>query len=624
MKLKEIVQSEFFEHLSISLLLYSVVLLVLSFISITIDQLANSPIEITATIVSETVIEPDKSINIDDVQFSEDVSVLRNSVAAMSAPEQSNENIEISDNVLVVDNETPDVISSLNIADINEPINVGNSNTIEPNNSVDGVLDRLTPEIVSLGEKRNINVIWLFDASISLSSQREQIKNRISKILDEIKEASSRAENINHVVCSFGQSVQILSKQPTNDAKEIISAISSIKLDESGTENVFGAVVKVCETYLSSRNMVIIFTDEVGDDLINMEKAINITKRKGTPVYVVGPPAPFGLSSIEFKYVDPDPKFDQKERWVQINQGPETLFKMTLDLHTLSIDESGLDSGYGPYALTRLCYNSGGIYFSVHPNRSLDIVTKKQVQPLSSNISRFFDSNIMSKYKPDYRNYLAQQHDIENNKFKLSLVKACEIPLKIIFNQKTDFTAFNEGDFVEQLNDAQIFSAKLEPKIDQVYTLLKNVESFLPNIKEDRWLVSYYLAMGRILATKCRIELYNLMLAEAKSGLKKSDKKTNAWELEPDSNFSTKNSQLSKHYSASMEYLNLVVTNYPGTPWAAIAQQELNTPMGYKWKEKFIEPPKSGMGNGGNNNNIPKDDQIKKLELKPQRKIDKI
>lgn len=623
MKLKEIIQSRFFEQFSISLLLYSLCLLLLSLVSITIDTISPKSLSIVASIELENLIESDQSINIDNVQFSEEVSVIKDNISSISIPEQSNEPIQISDNLFIEPNQQPDIIASINTVNIDETVNIGN-NTVEQNNSVEGVLDRLTPEIVSLAEKKDVHVVWLFDASISLSNQRKQIKDRISKILDEIKETSSASKSISHTICSFGESLQVISKQPSNNAEKIISDINMISLDESGVENIFGSIIKICEIFSSSRNMIIVFTDEVGDDIVNLEKAINITRRKIIPVYVVGPPAPFGLSSIEFKYVDPDPKFDQKERWVQINQGPETLFKMTLDLHTLPIDESGLDSGYGPYGLTRLCYSSGGTYFSVHPNRSQDIVIKKQVHPLSSNISRFFDSEIMSRYRPDYRNYPAQQYEVENNKFKLSLVKACQIPLRITYDQKTSFTAFNEGEFVEQLSDAQNFSAKIEPKIDQVYSLLKNVESFLPNIKEDRWLVSYYLAMGRILATKCRIELYNNILAEAKSGLKKTDKKTNAWELESDTKFSTKNSQLNKYYSASLEYLNLVVTNYPDTPWAAIAIEELNTPMGYRWKEKFIEPTKSGMGNGGNNNNVPKDDQIKKLQLKPQRKIDKI
>ena len=623
MKIKEVLSSKSFEQISWSFLLYSIALLLLSTVSITIDSLDPKTIEILSSISTENIVEPAKDISIEDVKFSEDLSILKDSTqSALSIPEVQNKELVVA-NELVLEESNQDLESlSLNVDNINETINSGFDKSTEQSSSVGGVLDRLTPELVSLAEKKPLNVIWLFDASISLSKQRDQIKDRISKILDEIEETNS-GKPITHIICSFGKSLIPISKQPQTLDKDIIADIESIKLDDSGIENIFGSIVKVCDLYKDYRNTIIVFTDEVGDDIAELEKAINSTQRKSTPVYVVGPPAPFGLPSIEFKYVDPDPKYDQKERWVQISQGPETLFKMTLDLHTLPIDEAGLDSGYGPYGLTRLCYSSGGIYFAVHPNRSTNIITKKQVQPLSSNISRFFDPLVMTKYRPDYRNYLAQHYEIEKDKTKMALIKACQIPLKIVSDQKTNFTAFNEGDFADQLKDAQIFSAKIEPKIDQIYNLLKPVESFVQKL-DGRWIASYNLAMGRILATKCRIELYNHMLAEAKSGLKKQDKKSNSWILERTNDFTTKNSQLNKYHDTSVEYLQSVVTNYPGTPWAAIAQEELDTPMGYKWVEKYVEPPKAGMGNGGNNNNVPKDDKAKKLEVKPQRKIDKI
>jgi hypothetical protein len=129
--------------------------------------------------------------------------------------------------------------------------------------------------------------------------------------------------------------------------------------------------------------------------------------------------------------------------------------------------------------------------------------------------------------------------------------------------------------------------------------------------------------MGRILSTKCRIESYNLVLAEAKTGLKKKDPKSNIWILMPSKDFDLNNSLLKKCYEGSQKYLRFVVDNYPDTPWALIANEELNTPISYKWYEDYEEPPKPNNGGGGNNNQS--DDKAKpKLIPKPQRKIDKI
>jgi hypothetical protein len=34
-------------------------------------------------------------------------------------------------------------------------------------------------------------------------------------------------------------------------------------------------------------------------------------------------------------------------------------------------DEEQMDSGFGPYGLCRLAYETGGLYFTVHPNRKV-------------------------------------------------------------------------------------------------------------------------------------------------------------------------------------------------------------------------------------------------------------
>jgi len=202
-------------------------------------------------------------------------------------------------------------------------------------------------------------------------------------------------------------------------------------------------------------------------------------------------------------------------------------------------------------------------------------------------------------------------------------LSACSIPLNISGEQTLRFKAFDEGTFVNELNMAQRFSAKLEPKIQQIYNALLTGEQAYDTLEDDRWKASYALAMGRILSTKCRIESYNVILAEAKTGLKKKDPKSNIWLLLPSSDFILNNSVLKKSYESSQRYLRFVVDNYPNTPWALIAQAELDTPMGYKWTEEYEPPPKMGNGGGGNNN--PSDDKAKpKLIPKPQRKVDKI
>lgn len=621
--IRKILSSDWCEAFSITIFLYSISLLLLSLISISIEAKLEPHI-IIESFESIDIVEHTPKDLADISVFDQSITIAEQPSEAAVALSNSTEQISIPINStdIIVDNsqELQPIIPS--IEDMNKPISVGSS--ISQEISVGGVLDRLTVEIINNALNHDLNVIWLLDASISLSKQRSDIRDRFSKITEEISYDANAINRVKHTIVSFGSSYQIITESPTNDTSKLMHDISKVQLDESGIENVFSAIEQLCQKYKQSRNMIIVFTDEIGDDVNILDKAIAEARKKATTVYVVGPPAPFGLDKIQFKYVDPDPKFDQTEKWVEINQGPETLHKMTLNLHSLDVDTYGIDSGFGPYGLNKICADTGGIYFAVHPNRNTNSVSKKQIAPLSSYISVFFDANTMNKYSPDYRNFLLQNKEIQNNKIKQSLLQACQIPINITYDQKMNFTAFNEGDFVEQLNDAQKFSAKIEPKLDQVYNILKSVEANAKNLTEKRWIVSYNLAMGRILATKCRIELYNLMLAEAKSGLKKKDAKSNTWSIEYSDNFIAKSSTLQKTYDAAQKYLQSVINEFPNTPWAYIAKEELNTPMGYKWVEGFKEQPKAMSGGGNNNPTPPKDDAKKKLEYKPQRNITKI
>lgn len=624
MSIKTFLASKECEQFSFSFLLYTIALFLFSFITISVEQVVEDHIKILSFHTEELEIEQEP-ISIEEMKFDTNLTSLNKSMeSSISIADTQDTPLPIQIEHLEVSNPVEKLLVNLiDTSVMTENVHIGIDSAVKTAQNIDGVIDRLTPEIVSLAERRPINVIWLFDASISLSNQRKNIKDRISKILNELDSMSLQSHRITHSICAFGQSLSVISKSPTNDANILYQDIDAIRLDTSGTENIFESILKLTDVYKKYRNTIIVFTDEIGDDIHNLEKCIQTLRRNVIPIYVVGSPAPFGSSTIEFKYVDPDPMFDQKEKWVHIQQGPETLFKMTLDLKILPIDNEGLDSGYGPYALTRLCYESGGIYFAMHPNRDKQILSKKDVAPLSSNITQFFDNEVMKRYRPDYRNIVSQQNDVNKDPVKLALVKACQIPLQITFNQQMSFTAFSEAEFVEQLKNAQNFAAKLEPKINEIYALLISGEPYIGRMKEDRWIASYYLALGRILATKCRVELYNHILANGKAGLKKKNPKTNAWDLEPDNTLNIDHSQLKKIYHKAKACLELVISKYPDTPWASIAQAELDTPMGYKWIEKYVEPVKDKM-QMNLNNNIPKDDQMKKLEYKPQRKIDKI
>ena len=625
-QIKDMLSSETTEHYCIAFVINSMALLLLSLmIGKAIDS--EQPLTITSSSIIEENVDFEIPVNIPETFTFDDKNSSLNEEVIVEQQQDSSisvNDIDVPSNLTVepmeeVGSEFSSDLVGQTLSGVSSNLGSGFSSQ----SSSGGALDRLTVEIIKSGESKNTNVIWLLDASVSLNYQRQLIADRFQKILQELEFANTTYD-IKHGIYSFGQKFTKITRQLTDNSSTLKTAVESIVLDESGIENTFSAIGEVCksEYVFGSRLLVIVFTDEVGDDVQYLDVVSNLARSKASMVYVVGNPAPFGKNTAQFKFVEFDPKYDQTEKWVEINQGPESLYDVVLDINSLPIDKETLDSGFGPFALSKLCLDTGGLYFSVHPNRGDTKVDKKQISPLSSYISRFFDHEIMMKHRPDYRSYGIQNKEAQSHASKKALVQASSIPLNIAGEQTLRFKAFDEGSFVNELNMAQRFSAKLEPKINQIYTTLLSGESSYGTL-EDRWKVSYALAIGRILSTKCRIESYNLVLAEAKTGLKKKDPKSNIWMLMPSKDFDLNNSLLRKCYEGSQKYLRFVVDNYPDTPWALIANEELNTPISYKWYEDYEEPPKPNNGSGGNNN--PSDDKAKpKLIPKPQRKIDKI
>lgn len=551
--IKDILSSKECEYFSVAFLYHCIVLLILS---MTFSVVENSRDVISIIIQTESDEIIHEEIEIPEIySFSPEVSALDNQPIQNNQSSLSIDNkIDIPSTIELIDiiEPQPDFIGQISgnlLSGVGNQVGKGTSSE----QSTGGALDRLTAEIVSHAEQKNIHVAWLFDASISLSHQRQYILNRLDKILSEIEFSRNQRYDIVHSIYSFGSSLSKMCGDSKN-TQQLKESIANIPLDLSGIENIYSAINGVTDELgkKDPRLIIIVFTDEVGDDIQHLDKTETNCRRRGVSVYVVGSPAPFGKSKAQFKYVDPDPNYDQKEKWVEIVQGPETLHQMILDLHTLPIDDEVLDSGYGPFGLCSLCSETGGIYFSVHPNRSDAKLSRKDISPLSSNISKFFDSDVMSRYSPDYRSVSQQNKEVDSHQIKGALVKASSIRLDISGEQTLNFRAFTEGDFVNELNKAQRFSAQIEPKINQLYQILQGVEEDTSTLKDKRWLASYHLAMGRILATKTRVELYNLVLAEAKTGLKKNDPKSNYWVLEHTDKVSTSNSQISKNYKQAL------------------------------------------------------------------------
>ena len=166
------------------------------------------------------------------------------------------------------------------------------------------------------------------------------------------------------------------------------------------------------------------------------------------------------------------------------------------------------------------------------------------------------------------------------------------------------------------VTQAQRSAAIVEPALERLYLLLKRGEEDREQEISPRWQAGYDLAMGRTLAAKVRAQSYNSMLALAKTKLKfdkpkdKDTPQNNTWVLSP-SNSTQTGSQDAKQLARAKKYLDRVVQQHPNTPWAMLAERELETPIGWKWSQDYTAPPRPrerrpNNNNNNNNNNPPR------------------
>jgi hypothetical protein len=621
---------------AVSLVIHVAVLVSLSFAGLGTVSQAPKPIAVIETPFEEEqeVLEIPREVSLDEL-------------VEVDPGSQSDEGFESAESVAqevapvsVVAVEMPDLVSddmTIEPLDVvSTGLNYDENLTIKGASGMgetgaSGAVDRLTLEIAASLEQRPTVVCWVFDQSVSLAGQRKEIASRLERVFGELGLTSTaQANELFNVVYAYGKQVTPVIDKPTREVSEVVSAITRIPIDESGIENTFTAIAeaakKAKQIRLSGaerRNVMIInFTDEVGNDQQYADAVATFCRAQAMRVFVVGVPAPFGRRDVKMKFVEFDPKYAADEQWAIVEQGPESLYPEFVDVRPKNSPDEPIDSGFGPFSLSKLCAETGGIYFAVHANRGArGRVSDSATAAMSSQLRYFFDSKVMRDYRPDYLPQAQVDKMLAANKAKASLVAAAKAAQITPMEAPTmRFPREDDGKLALLLGEAQKKAAVLEPKIDALYgTLAAGVPDrakIAPD--EKRWQAGFDLALGRVLAVKVRTNAYNIMLAQAKAGMKFKNPKNDTWILNPSDDVSQVGSQTERLAKQADEVLRRVVAEHPGTPWAQMAAEELRSPLGYSWEETYtgVNAPKPGNGNGNPN---PVDDK-KRMLAPPQPK----
>ena len=456
---------------------------------------------------------------------------------------------------------------------------------------VEGAIDVLTREIAASLRENRTTVVWMLDASLSLTERREKIAERVEAVYAQLGATGDiTTDHLESAVATFGGKTDLLTPEPVADPGVIVDAIRAVEPDETGEERVFAALKEVGRVMLPERTrerrnlLFVIVTDERGDDPGDLEYVIGQFKRYGIPVYCVGNAAPFGrdvgyvMHSWKegfIKYIQPLP----------VDAGPETVLPERLRLGFWGpggdVRGENLSSGYGPYALTRLCVETGGMYLVADDNNAARV-----------------DPTLMRSYPPDYRPIADYTRDVRANRAKAALVEAAgATKAEGIPSPQLDFPAVDDTRLRRELDAAQRPMALIDYRLADLQKTLEAGEDDRDAIAEPRWRAGFDLALGRVLAQRARALGYNTVLADMKSDPKPFEREnSNEWLLRP-AEESDAGGEVKRLTDRSRALLTGVIEQHPGTPWALLARQELNTPLGWKWVERNNEVLRA-MANG--------------------------
>lgn len=453
---------------------------------------------------------------------------------------------------------------------------------------VEGAIDRISYELMNQLREKKTLVVWLFDVSPSLSKQRAKIADRVENIYDQLNQMNVTSDKaLKTAIATFGEKTSIVTADPVDEIEDVAKAVRGIKSEESGKENVFAAVQTVANKWLTYRTKqaramtIIVVTDEAGSDAeTQLEAAIQLTKRYGMKVFVIGEAAPLGRRQIESQFT-----LDSGETVIGVmDRGPESFFQERLRLGYWGVngyDLEMLPSGFGPYGLTRLCAETNGLYLVSNADNRFPI-----------------DPIVMRSYPPDYRPIPILKKEIESNLAKRAVIEVCEEYKVTNIPIPTDrFPSENDTVLRQNITEAQRPLAELDYKLDGILRKLEAGEKDRAKLQEPRWRAIYDLTMGRVLAMRVRSFGYNMMLAEMKASPKKFEKKeSNLWTLRPSKDI-TSGPATKKMANKAQEYLKRVIDEHAGTPWAILAEREFSTQMGWEWKEGNYNPNPQNMGN---------------------------
>lgn len=463
--------------------------------------------------------------------------------------------------------------------------------------STAAAMDRITREILRLLQSKKVLVIWMFDESLSMKDDQQDVNQRFDRVYEDLGITRPDAgDAVETVITSFGKQTHFLTgDKPTHDLKKIREAIEKIPVEESGAENTHQAVTDVLAKYYryfttGGRWIVLcLVTDESGDDGGKVEETLQVAKRYKTPIFIVGRQSMFGKKLAILTWTDPE---TGATYWPTITRGPESADVELLQFDGLHGRNDNQVSGFGPYELARLARDSGGIYFMLPGEEQYGLGTAKQ-----------YDYLALKQYVPEYisrKEYFDQRQASEFRRTLYQIIEETR-PEKIAV--PGGISGVDLPRVVEQARAADQKAAASLKMLENVEQIVLKMRTMRDKEANRRWQADYDLIAGQIPAYQVMLVEYRLLMQEIMANPPKPTPPTNpklpptGWwlghggerRIEKAKDKKLIDAMRSKEENAR-SLLAKVVEDHPATPWADRATWELTRGWGAHVAQHNLHP----------------------------------
>ncbi len=435
-------------------------------------------------------------------------------------------------------------------------------------------LNQVAREILRHLADHKLTVVWMFDESGSMKDDQQAVKAKFDRLANELRDnidpSKKAAGALNYVVVGFGENIHYEVEKPTTDVDAVGKAIDHLRVDDSGIENTMHAVGDVINKYgrlvtKERRILIVLVTDESGDDGAYIEEVRQAAVSKSVPIYIIGRQSLFGYDRAHIRYVDPVTK---DVYWPTIRRGPETADIELLQWDGLHERWDEQPSGFGPYELARLAKSTGGIYFLLPSEENMRVRTREQAYSIKT----------MKEYVPDYESRVTYSENRAKSEFRRNLYEIIQVTKGFPFRRHFPV---EPGAMIEAINaEYPIVTERLNILIG-IEKRLRSMAKLREREPEKRWQAHYDLMLAEIMTYQIKAYEYRACLEEMAKTPPKPKTMPNPsmiveWVLDHSQDRKAPKDRTEKVYAEAITLLKKVIERHPKTPWADLAQDELN------------------------------------------------